>query len=98
MSGRRAGTSNWLPGHFPLVVQAVAHVKETLTDDVTTDLLNKAREEAFTDRMVTAIREGDDFVNTEFSKLGHAESYPHGNAAGGYPRQKYDTGLYTSNP
>ena len=59
MSGRRAGTPNWLPWHFPLLVQAVAHVKETLTDDVTAVELDKARENAFKQRMVAAIREGD---------------------------------------
>ena len=64
MSGRRAGTPNWLPGHFPLLIQAVVHVKETLTDDVTADEVDKFRENAFQVRMVAAIRNGDEFVNT----------------------------------
>ena len=98
MSGRRAGTSNWLPGHFPLLVQAVAHVKETLTDDVTAGELDTHRENAFKERMVAAIRNGDEFVNTEYAKLGYAESYPNGNAADGYMNQKYDTSVYTDCP
>ena len=96
MSGRRAGTSNWLPGHFPLLVQAVAHVKETLTDDVTAGELDTQRENAFKERMVAAIRNGDEFVNTEYAK--HEKAYPNGNAADGYMNQKYDTSVYTECP
>ena len=96
MSGRGSNTKNFRPGHFPLVVQAIAHVQDTLSDDVTTEELQNARAEAFQTLQIDAMRRGDDFVNEEFKSS--PVTYPNGNAANNFPNQKYDTALYMENP
>jgi len=96
MSGRGSSSKNFRPGHHFLVVQAIASVQETLSDDVTLEQLQNARAEAFQNLQFEAMRRGDNFVNEEFKSS--PVTYPNGNAANNYPNQRYDTALYVENP
>jgi len=96
MSGRSTSSRNWRPGHYRLIVESTAHVQETYSEDVSTPELQKAREDAFSKLQLAAMRDGEEFVNEEFNSV--SKSYPDGNAANGFPKQQYDTSLYTENP